>query len=238
MGSDGAPRGGGAAAAARRRQSAAAHHSGGGRGGRGSGGGASSSAAGCDAYASAASAGSAGAAAGPAGGGLCEVRQEAGLAGAYLGAIVLTPRPRLDGLLQVQYDHLHEGLHKESPPLTEWVRPRDSDEVRPRPPPPPDGFHTRLRAGDAVDVWHEAAWWPAQVKQPPVGGGALGLSVEVASPRYASAAPSRQASGRGGRTRGRGAQHGTAEAAAAAAATATTATGGGRRRTSAAARPL
>jgi hypothetical protein len=109
----------------------------------------------------------------------CEVRmEEEGLRGAYLGAHVLSAA-RLDGLVQVQYDTLYESIHKDTL-LVEWVRPRDSDAVRPRPLAPTDGFHARLREGDAVEIWHEAGWWPVTVRAVGVGG----HSFEVASEEF------------------------------------------------------
>ena len=95
----------------------------------------------------------------------CEVRQEeAGLRGAYFGANVVSPA-RADGLVQVQYGLIYESVHKDVL-LTEWVRPRDPDSVRPKPPPPPDGFHSTLKSGDMIEVWFEAGWWPAHVVAP------------------------------------------------------------------------
>ena len=99
----------------------------------------------------------------------------------------------------MQYDHLYESAAKDAP-LTEWLRPRDHDEVRPTPPPPPDGFHAALKPGAVVDVWHEAAWWPATVRRAPVGGGALGVSVEVSSdgfPALCRAFPAKRVRPRG-----------------------------------------
>lgn len=91
-----------------------------------------------------------------------EVRlEDSGLQGAYYAGCVISPA-NADGLVQVQYLQLHETLLKDAL-LTEWVRPRDADSVRPPPPPPPNGFHETLEAGDTVEVWHEAGWWPAQV---------------------------------------------------------------------------
>jgi hypothetical protein len=79
----------------------------------------------------------------------------------------------------VQYDTLYESIHKDTL-LVEWVRPRDSDAVRPRPLAPTDGFHARLREGDAVEIWHEAGWWPVTVRAVGVGG----HSFEVASEEF------------------------------------------------------
>ena len=58
---------------------------------------------------------------------------------------------------------IYESVHKDVL-LTEWLRPRDADALRPPPPPPPDGFHATLRPGDAVEVYHESAWWPVEVR--------------------------------------------------------------------------
>ena len=70
-------------------------------------------------------------------------------------------RPRARTLVQVQYGLIYESVHKDVL-LTEWVRPRDPDSVRPKPPPPPDGFHSTLKSGDMIEVWFEAGWWPAR----------------------------------------------------------------------------
>ena len=92
----------------------------------------------------------------------CEVRQhEPGLRGAFFSARRLTG-PRGDGLVRVQYSTLYESAISETA-LTEWLKPFDDDHVRPEPPAPPDGFLHSLRAGDDVDVWHEAGWWPVRV---------------------------------------------------------------------------
>ena len=72
--------------------------------------------------------------------------------------------------MQLRYDcvytsHVTDGL------LVEWMQASDADAIRPLPPPPPDGFAKSLKPGDEVDVWHEAAWWPATFRQheQPVG---------------------------------------------------------------------
>ena len=110
-------------------------------------------------------------------GAACEVRQDdAGLRGAYLGAYILSPA-RADGLVQVQYALLYESVHKDTL-LTEWLKPRDSDALRPKPPAPPEGFHAGLTQGDLVDVWFDAGWWPAAVVAL-VGAGAIELTSEV-----------------------------------------------------------
>ena len=101
----------------------------------------------------------------PARGAKCEVRMDdSGLRGGYFNASVLSPA-RADGLVQVQYTLLYESVHKDGL-LTEWIRPKDFDVVRPPPPDPPDGWHATLEAGDLIDVWHEQAWWPAAVVAP------------------------------------------------------------------------
>ena len=70
--------------------------------------------------------------------------------------------PRADGLVHVPYSMLYESTHTDAP-LCEWVVPSDEDAVRPVPPPCPDRFHESLAAGDHVELWHEAGWWPVKI---------------------------------------------------------------------------
>ena len=67
-----------------------------------------------------------------------------------------------DSLFRVRYMDLFLSPSSEEP-LTEWVEPKQEDELRPPPPLPPDGFHSKLREGDEVDLLFEGAWWPVSV---------------------------------------------------------------------------
>ena len=66
--------------------------------------------------------------------------------------------------------------------LTEWITPKDADSVRPLPPPLPQQFHRSLRAGDPIDVFFEAGWWPACIKASVKGG----ISFELRSDAFAA----------------------------------------------------
>ena len=80
--------------------------------------------------------------------------------------------------MYVQYATLYESAHADAL-LSEWVVPRDADNVRPVPPPCPDGFHAALGVGDPVELWHEAGWWPVKVAA--VASASPRLVLDVAS---------------------------------------------------------
>eukprot|EP00966_Prymnesium_polylepis_P176202 4078557-Prymnesium_polylepis.1 len=82
---------------------------------------------------------------------IVEVRQQAsGMANAYYIAQVLNT-DRADGLVEVQYKHLHHSALHDSP-LTEWIQPTESDELRPVPPVVASDFHETLKTGAQVEV--------------------------------------------------------------------------------------
>jgi len=92
-----------------------------------------------------------------------EIRQHAkGVENAYFQAYLLGGK-RSDGLIEVQYKHLHESAFVESP-VTEWLLPKDSDEVRPVPPGVPGGFYESICVGANIEVKFEEGWWPAVLR--------------------------------------------------------------------------
>ena len=81
---------------------------------------------------------------------IVEVRQQASMANAYYIAQVLNTG-RADGLVEVQYKHLHHSALHDSP-LTEWIQPTESDELRPIPPVVASDFHETLKTGAQIEV--------------------------------------------------------------------------------------